>query len=126
MAEINNLMEEIANAALEKNTKIASLALVADTGKVVYQTKNWDLTNQTKIILDAVKGNKEFVLNSLKFSVISNDSTKIVGVNKGGMGAVLILKYKGGLLISYVMPGAGTEGALNFLEQYVKKISEIK
>jgi hypothetical protein len=121
MGDINHLMEEIANAALEKNTKIASLALVADTGKVVYQTKNWDLSNQTKIILDVVKGNKEFVLNTIKFSVISTDPTKIVGVNKSGMGAVLILKYKGGLLISYVMPKASTEGALNFLEQYVKK-----
>ncbi|MEM3585905.1 MAG: hypothetical protein QXO71_01170 [Candidatus Jordarchaeaceae archaeon] len=126
MVEINNLMEEIANASLEKNTKIASLALVSDTGKVVYQTKNWDLSNQTKIILDVVRGNKEFVLNNVKFSILSTDPARIVGVNKGGMGAVLILKCKGGFLISYVMPKASTEVALNFLEQYVKKINEIK
>jgi hypothetical protein len=126
VADINKLMKEIADAALEKNTKIASLALVADTGKLVYQTKNWDLSNQTKTILDVVKGNKEFVLNTLRFSVISTDPTKMVGVNKSGMGAVLILTCKGGLLISYVMPGARPEGALNFLGQYVKKIGEIK
>ncbi|MEM3564951.1 MAG: hypothetical protein QXR19_17110 [Candidatus Jordarchaeaceae archaeon] len=82
MVEINNLMEEIANASLEKNTKIASLALVSDTGKIVYQTKNWDLSNQTKTILDVVKGNKEFVLNNVKFSVTSSDPTRIVGINK--------------------------------------------
>lgn len=62
MVEINNLMEEIANASLEKSMKFALLALVSDTGKVVYQTKNWDLSDQTKIILDVVRGNKEFVL----------------------------------------------------------------
>lgn len=84
------------------------------------------MSNQTKTILDVVKGNKEFVLNNVKFSVTSTDPARIVGVNKSGMGSLLILRCKGGYLISYVMPKGSTEGVLNFLEQYVKKISEIK
>jgi hypothetical protein len=126
MVDIDKLMKEIADKSLERSVGIASLALVTDAGKVVYQTKNWDLSNQTKTILDVVRGKKEFEMLNTSFSVVSSDATRIVGENKSGMGAVLILRYKGGLLLSYVMPSASPEGAQDFLEQYVRKLSEIK
>ncbi|OLS13978.1 MAG: hypothetical protein RBG13Loki_2374 [Promethearchaeota archaeon CR_4] len=125
MVDINSLMEDIAIAAFENNTKIASLALVAETGNVVYQTKNWDLSHQTNIIFDVVKGIREFIFNNLKFSVTSTDPTRIVGVNEGGMGAVVILRYKEGFLLSYVMPGGSPESALNFLEHYINILNDM-
>jgi hypothetical protein len=117
-------MEEIAIAAFEENIKIASFALIADSGKIVYQTKNWDLSNQTNTIFDAVKGSKSFMLGGVKFSVKNAEPTSIVGINESGMGSVLIITIKGGLLISYVMPGANTTSALKFLQPYVKQINE--
>jgi hypothetical protein len=125
MTDINSLMEDIAIAALETNVKIASLALISESGQLLYQTQNWDLSTQTKVILDVVKGNKKFVLNGLTLSVIGKDPSRIVATNNMGMGSIVILPFHGGSLISYVMPGADTEAALDFLVPYAIKISEI-
>ena len=38
-------------------------------GNLVYQTENWDLTNQTSIIMNIIKGDPSFVLSDGNFSV---------------------------------------------------------
>ncbi len=122
MIKINSLMDDIAIAAFENKTGVASLALVDDNGKVVYQSKNWDLTTQVKTIINVVKGSKEFVMNSVSFSVTSMDPARIVGINKNGLGSVVILRYTGGSLVSYIMPGSNIENAVKFLGQYESQI----
>jgi hypothetical protein len=126
MPDINAIMEDIAIVAFEANVKIASLALISHAGKILYQTKNWDLSAQTNVLLSVIKGNKEFVLNGLQFSVIGKDISKIVATNKSGMGSIVILTFQGKSLISYVMSRANPDAALDFLLPYTKKISEMK
>lgn len=126
MTNLISLMEDIANAAFETNVKIASLGLISKSGQVLYQTQNWDLSTQTKVILDVVKGNKKMVLNSLPLTVTSTDPTRIVATNNMGMGSIVILPFQSGILVSYVMPGANPDAAIDFLVPYVKKIGEIQ
>ncbi|MBN2152126.1 MAG: alpha/beta hydrolase [Candidatus Lokiarchaeota archaeon] len=123
MNKINSLMDDIAIAAFEKKTGVASLALVNDNGKVVYQSKNWDLTTQGKTIVNVINGSKEFVLNSVRFSVISTDPARIVGANDRGLGAVVMMRYTGGCLVAYVIPGASPENVVIFLDQYKNQIA---
>ncbi len=126
MTNLISLMEDIANAAFETNVKIASLGLISKSGQILYQTKNWDLSTQTKVILDVVKGNKKMVLNSLPLTVTSTDPTRIVATNNMGMGSIVILPFQSGILVSYVMPGANPDAAIDFLVPYAKKIGEIQ
>ena len=124
MAEINNLMEDIAIDAFEKSIGIASLALISDTGKIIYQTKNWDLLSQATTILDVVNGNKQFMLNDIEFSVTNTDPSRFVGQNESGMGSVLIIPMTGAIFIAYAIPGATAEDTLDFLQSYTQLIIE--
>jgi hypothetical protein len=123
MDEIKKIVDEISNASLEANIKIAALAILAKSGKIVHQTKNFDLANQITSILNAVKGGTSFILNNLKFIVIGNPSGGIIGTNKDGMGHIIIIPFQGGVLVSYAMPQADPTKALEFLKTFTIKLN---
>jgi hypothetical protein len=123
MEEIKTIIDDIGNAALEANTKIASLAIISNSGNIVHQTKNFDLTNQTNVILGVINGDNSFILNNSKFNVTYTSSEGIIGTNKNGMGYVIILPFQGGVLVSYAMPQADPIRALNFLKSFIIKLN---
>jgi hypothetical protein len=117
--EIKDIIDEISNASLEANMKIASLAIISNSGNIVYQTTNFDISNQVTNILNVVKGDSSFFLNNLEFIVTGNPSEGIIGSNKSGMGHVIIIPFKGGVLASYALPQADPKNALAFLKAFV-------
>jgi hypothetical protein len=124
MVGIPGLMKEIADTAIEEYVRIASIALVDHSGRILYQTKNWDLSNQTQLILSAIRGTNSIMLNGIPFSIVKRDTCGIVGSNQMGMGALILVPVKGGILVSYVMPGGNTDIALAFLHRYAGRISD--
>ncbi|MFX1470348.1 MAG: hypothetical protein ACFFB8_17025 [Promethearchaeota archaeon] len=123
MDEIKNIIDELGIIALETNIKIAAVAVVSDSGKLVFQTENWDLTNQTKIILKVIKGDKSFVLSKVEYSVVETTSEGIVGTSVSGMGHVLFVPFQGGVLLSYAMPQADTAKAIIFLKNFAMRLN---
>ena len=123
MDEIKKIIDELGIAALEANTKIAAVAVVSDSGDLVFQTDNWDLTNQTNIILNVIKGDRSFVLNDGEFSVIETTTEGIIGTNDSGMGHVIFAPFQGGMLVSYAMPQADPPKALDFLKSYAMRLN---
>ena len=123
MDEIKKIIDELGIAALEANTKIAAVAVVSDSGDLVFQTDNWDLTNQTNIILNVIKGDRSFVLNDGKFSVVETTTEGIIGTNDSGMGHVIFAPFQGGMLVSYAMPQADPPKALDFLKSYAMRLN---
>jgi hypothetical protein len=101
------------------------LALLSDSGSILFQTKNWDLGTQTNVILDVIQGQQTFILNSLPFHVMSQNPGKIVAQNDMGMGYLLILSIANKILVSYAMPGAKINAALEFFEKYNEKIRDL-
>ena len=68
MDEIKNIIDELGIESLENSINIAGVAVVSDSGDIVIQTENFDLTNQTNNILnDVIKGESSFVFNNLIF-----------------------------------------------------------
>ena len=122
MDKIKNIIEELGIAALETNIKIAGVAVVSDSGKLIFQTSNWDLTNQTHFIFDVIKGDHSFVFNDIEFSVVKTTTEGIVGTNENGMGHILFMPFQGGVLVSYAMPQANPPKALSFLKDFAKRI----
>ncbi|MFW9820616.1 MAG: hypothetical protein ACFFE5_13480 [Candidatus Thorarchaeota archaeon] len=123
MDEIKNIVDDIGIAALEASINLAAVAVVADSGKLIIQTENWDLSNQTNIILNVIKGDASFNISNVEYTVVETSSEGIIGSNPSGMGHVLFVPFQGGLLVSYAMPQADTSKALNFLKSYVPRLN---
>ena len=123
MDEIKKIIDELGIDALESNTKIAGVAVVSDSGNIVFQTDNWDLTNQTNIILNVIKGARSFVLNDGEFSVVETTTEGIIGTNDSGMGHVIFAPFQGGVLVSYAMPQADPPKALAFLKTFAMRLN---
>ena len=123
MDEIKKLIDELGIDALESNTKIAGVAVVSDSGNIVFQTDNWDLTNQTNVILNIIKGDRSFVLNDGEFSVVETTTEGIIGTNDSGMGHIIFAPFQGGVLVSYAMPQADPPKALAFLKTYAMRLN---
>ena len=124
MDEIKNIIDKLGIIALETNIKIAGVAVVSDSGNIIYQTDNWDLTTQTNIILNVIKGDRSFVLNDVEFSVVETTTEGIIGTNDNGMGHVIFVPFQGGVLVSYAMPRADPPNTLAFLKTFAMRLSE--
>ncbi len=123
MDEIKDIIDDLGIFVLENNLKIAGFVVVSDSGNIVFQTKNWDLTNQTSIILNVIKGDRSFVLSDLEFSVVETTDEGIVGTNESGMGHVIFTPFQGGVLVSYAMPQADPPKALSFLKTFAMRLN---
>ena len=123
MDEIKKIIDELGIDALESNTKIAGVAVVSDSGNIIFQTDNWDLTNQTNVILNVIKGARSFVLNDGAFSVVETTTEGIIGTNDSGMGHIIFAPFQGGVLVSYAMPQADPPKALAFLKTYAIRLN---
>jgi hypothetical protein len=123
MDEIKKIIDELGITTFEANMKIAGFAVVSDSGKVVFQTDNWDLNNQTNMILNVIKGDRSFVLNDVEFSVVETTTEGIVGTANNGMGHVIFTPFQGGVLVSFAMPRADPPRVLSFLKTFAMRLN---
>jgi len=123
MDEIKDIVDDMGIDAFESNIKIAAIAVVSDSGDVVYQTSNWDLTNQTSVILVVINGERSFVLSDVEYSVFNPNTEGIIGTSDKGMGHIILVFFQGGVLVSYAMPQADPHRALSFLKSYTMKLN---
>lgn len=123
MDEIKSIVDDMGIAALENNIKIAAIAVLSDSGNLVYQTENWDLTNETQILLNVINGERSFTLSDVEYSVVGTTSEGIIGTSNKGMGHVILAPFQGGMLVSYAMPQADPPKALTFLKSYAMRLN---
>ena len=123
MEEVKNIVEDLGIAAFEASMQIAGFAVVSSTGKVVYQTSNWDLTKETHIISNIIEGASSFVLSGGNFSVVDRTADVIVATSDTGMGYMLFVPFQGGVLVSYAMPGADPPKAITFLKPAAMRLN---
>jgi len=123
MDEIKSIVDDVGIAALENNIKIAAIAVLSDSGNLVYQTENWDLTNQTQILLNVINGERSFTLSDVEYSVVGATSEGIIGISNKGIGHVILAPFQGGMLVSYALPQADPPKALTFLKSYAMRLN---
>lgn len=122
MEKIKEIIEDLSVAALEENTKIAGASVISDSGKVIYQTENFDLRNQGNNLINVMKGESSFFLNNDRYTIIESSSDGIIAENDGGMGFLIITPFQGGFLVAYSLPGSNTRKNLSFLKSFGNKI----
>ena len=120
--KIKKIVGELSVAALEEDTKIAGVAVISESGKVVYQTENFDLTNQENIILNVLNGESSFRLSNYRYTVTEPFSEGIIAENDGGIGYIIIAPFQGGSLVAYSLSGSNTRKNLSFLKKFANKI----
>ncbi|MFW9826498.1 MAG: hypothetical protein ACFFEY_02640 [Candidatus Thorarchaeota archaeon] len=126
MNEIKKIIEDLGIAALENNIKIAGVAVISDSGEILYQTENFDLTNQTSFLSNVMRGESSFTLNGIEFSIVDKTTEGFVGTNRMGLGHVLIVPFQGGVLVSYAMSKAEPIQALYFLKDFAMKLNRLE
>ncbi|MFW9989801.1 MAG: hypothetical protein ACFFC3_14205 [Candidatus Odinarchaeota archaeon] len=123
MDEIKNIIDELGIDSLENNIKIAGVAVVSDSGNLIFQTSNWDISNQTNVILEVIRGASSFVLSDFSYTVTQSATEGFIGINDSGMGYILIVPFQGGVLVAYAMPQADPPRALSFLKSYATRLN---
>jgi len=123
MEEIKKIIEDLGIEAFESSMNIAGLAVMSDSGKLVFQTENWDLTKQTKSIMAVINGDSSLEISGTCFSVSQATPEGIITTNEAGMGHIIIVPFQGGFLLSYAMPHADAENVIKFLKTHVVKLN---
>ncbi|MFX1313817.1 MAG: hypothetical protein ACFFHD_14595 [Promethearchaeota archaeon] len=123
MEDIKNIIDDLGIDSLENSMNLAGVAVVADSGDLIFQTSNWDLSDLQNAVLSIIKGDSSFLLNDVEFKIIEKSSEGIIATNINGMGHVLFLPFQGGVLLSYAMPQADPPKALTFLKKYAIKLN---
>jgi len=121
--EIERAFDELGISALEDNTKIAGTTIISDSGNIIYQTQNWDLTNQINIIFNVIKGDSSFVLNNLEFKIVENTPKGIIGTNDNGIKDVIFAPFQGGMFVSYTIAQADPPNALTFPKTFAMRLN---
>jgi len=123
MEQIKKVIEDIGIDAFESSMNIAGLAVMSDSGNLIFQTENWDLTKQTKNIMAVINGDSSLDISGTSFSVSQATPEGIITTNESGMGYVVIVPFQGGFLLSYAMPQADTTTVFDFLKKNVVKLN---
>ena len=127
MEELKGIIDDLGIDALETNLKIAGVAVVSDSGNLVIQSNNWDLTNETNTVLNVIKGDilskVSFNLSGADFNIVEKTPEGIIGTNNSGMGHVIFATFQGGVLVAYAMPRADPLKALSFLKPYAMRLN---
>ena len=119
MDDIKSFIEDLGIAAFEANIKIAGLAVVSNSGELIHHTENWDISNQTDALLNLLKGEKSIIIQGYNFIVVKANNDGIIATSESGMGHIILAPFQKGILISYAMPQANPNEALDFLKHYV-------
>ncbi|MBD3196822.1 MAG: hypothetical protein GF317_17325 [Candidatus Lokiarchaeota archaeon] len=120
MERIKSFVNDLSIAALERNTNIAAIAIMSDSGEIIEQTSNWDLKKETQVLLNVLNGKQSFTLNNINYTITKRTTEGITGTSEGGMGYVFFVPHEKNIVLSYAMPQADPITALEFLISYTR------
>lgn len=122
MSEVKKLIDDIGIISFENNMKIAGFAVLSDSREIIYQTENWDVSKYRDLLFDAIKGAISFEINKSEFLVDKTSDEGVIATNSQGMGHIIIIPFRGGVLATYVLSGANPDAILAFLKPYIVQL----
>ncbi|MFW9949610.1 MAG: hypothetical protein ACFFKA_05740, partial [Candidatus Thorarchaeota archaeon] len=69
MDDFKNFVQDLGIDAFESNIKIAGVAIISNSGSLIFQTENWDIKSHIKTIIEVMRAPKSFVFNGINFLV---------------------------------------------------------
>ncbi len=125
MYALKKFIDDLGTFAFENRIHIAALAVISNTGDLLYQTENFDLEKETNIILDLIDRPQNYTIANLEYEITEVTSEYIIGTNTAGMGSLVIIPFQKGVLVSYALPQADLAQVKSYLIQSASKLNEI-
>ena len=131
-AEIEAVIDELLNE--EQN--IFGVAIVSQSGSLITQTQNWDISGDLSIINELLqtklglgqKGMSSLTIQGIKYMLVENTEERKIGTNITGEGHVIIAPVPIGgerALICYINPQVSPRDALFTIQTYALRLSEL-
>jgi hypothetical protein len=121
ITEIEKIIDELVELEWYK---VAAVTIMSSAGKIIHQVgANWDLTNDSKTILDALKDTNSLNLMGVEFTVVHKTPEAIIGTDNTGKGHVVLTPFKGGILVCYIMPKVDPRNSLSNIQNAAFKLN---
>lgn len=115
-------VENIVDGLLDVDANVGGVAVISSKGAIVYQTENWNLTNDAKGILTLLSGGSSITILGVKYMIVENTPERIIGTNVTGKGHIIIAPFSGGVLVAYIVPQVGPRDALFNIQTFANKL----
>jgi len=120
--KVENLVWEV----IDVDNNIGGVCVINKSGKIVFQTNNWDLTNDADALLKLNEAASSVSILGIRYMIVENVPERIIGTNVTGKGHVIICPAgKAGIVVFYVVPTAGPRDALFNAMTYSSKIGAV-
>ena len=131
-AEIEAVIDELLN----EEHNIFGVAIVSQSGSLITQTENWDISGDLSIINELLqtklglgqKGMSSLTIQGIKYMLVENTEERKIGTNITGEGHVIIAPVPiggNGALICYINPQVGPRDALFACQSAALRLSEL-
>ncbi len=91
---------------IQTNPQITAVAVMESNGAVVYQTENWDISSESKKVVEAWRGKSTFImLQGVKYSMLQCTEERLISTNikkQGHLVGAITPDQK--YVISYTIP----------------------
>jgi hypothetical protein len=121
--------EEFVFSMLDTEPGVFGAAIIDNSGKIAYQTENWDLTSDLDQLKSVVKeaaadGKNPGKISVMKigYMVVEFTPERVIGTNAGRKGHVIVAPVDKGALITFIDPAKGPRDALFNVQQFAHKL----
>jgi hypothetical protein len=100
------------------------VSVINKSGKIVYQSENWDLTGDADHLLKLNESASSVSILGIRYMIVENVPERIIGTNVTGKGHVIICPAgRVGLVVYYIVATAGPRDSLFNAMTYAGKIA---
>ena len=91
---------------MSSNPTITHAAVVTMSGQVLFQTKNWDVTNEIKKLISDWQAKAPFIIvNNIRYSILQCTPERLISTNVGKKGHLVgATTPEGHLLLTHTIP----------------------
>jgi len=127
--EERTMSEQVENLAfelLDADQNIGGVCVIDSSGNIIFQTENWDLTNDAASIMKLDESASSISLLGIRYMIVENVPERIIGTNVTGKGHLVICPAEDkGKIVCYIVPQAGPRDALFNVMTYGGKIAAV-
>ncbi len=118
--KVENLVWEL----IDVDNTVGGVCVINKSGKVVFQTNNWDLKGDADSLLKLNESASSVSILGIRYMIVENVPERIIGTNVTGKGHVIICPAgKSGIVVMYIVPTAGPRDSLFNAMTYSGKIA---
>lgn len=123
---MSKMTENLIDELIEVERNVGGAAVISNSGELISQTENWDLSSEIENILNVVESPKSsIILLDMKYMIVENTPERIIGTNLKGKGHLILVPFEKGVLVTYIIPQAGPRDALFNVQTFAQKINTI-